>query len=312
MDAMVGGSSSAIATERLTRVFREPGRLLRRAPGPGTVALDDVSLSVEVGECVALVGPNGAGKSTLLRVLATLVLPTSGTARVLGHDVARDSAAVRRNVGVMTGDDRAFFWRLSGVENLVFFGELQGLTHRRARERSSELLERVGLVDAAGRRFVGYSTGMRQRLALARALLHDPPVLLLDEPTANLDLEHRGQVLELLRGVLASGRTTALIASHDAGLAVSLAGRTIRLDRGRRIEQRAAREPVRYAVRVSGLTAAQRRALGISVDTEDDTAQVVEIDDLGDGHALAAAIAAIVSGGGEVLGVEPVRAGLLG
>jgi ABC-2 type transport system ATP-binding protein len=308
---MVGGSSISIATEHLMRVFREPGRLFRRAPGPRTVALDDLSIAVEVGECVALVGPNGAGKSTLLRVLATLVLPTSGTATVLGYDTVRHGAAVRRNVGVMTGDDRSFFWRLSGMENLVFFGELQGLTNRRARERANELLARVGLADAAGRRFSGYSAGMRQRLALARALLHDPPVLLLDEPTANLDLVHRGQVLELLRGVLASGRTTALIASHDAGLAVTLAGRSIRLEHGRRIDQRVARDPVRYVVRVTGLTAAQQHALGIAPGAETGASQELRVDDLGDGHALAAAIAAVVSGGGEVLQVESVRAGLV-
>jgi len=302
--ARAAATPPAIETERLSRVFREPGRLFRRATGPGTVALDDLTLQVEAGECVALVGPNGAGKSTLLRVLATLVLPTAGQARVHGYDTAREGAAVRRLVGVMTGDDRSFFWRLSGVENLVFFGELQGLSHRQARARAGQLLECVGLAGDADRRFAGYSTGMRQRLALARALLHAPPVLLLDEPTANLDLEHRGRALELLRDTLAGGWTTALIASHDAGLAVTLAQRTIRLDRGRRIEQSEAREPTRYLIRVRGLTEEQRRALAI------DGGQELEIDDLGDGHALAAVIASVVSGGGEVLGVEPDRSGM--
>jgi len=291
----------AIETHQLTRVFREPGRLFRRSTAPGTVALDDLSIAIERGECVALVGPNGAGKSTLLRVLSTVVLPTSGVARVLGTDVASDPVAVRRKVGVMTGDDRSFFWRLTGLENLVFFAEIQGLSTREARHRSAELLDALGLAAAADRRFSGYSTGMRQRLGLARAMLHCPPVLLLDEPTANLDLEHRSQVLDLLRPLLAEGGTTALIASHDAGLAVTVANRVIRLEHGRLATTSEPREPQRYLLRVRGLTAEQSAALAVSGDT-------LEVDDLGDGHALAATVASIVSGGGEIVGVESVAA----
>jgi ABC-2 type transport system ATP-binding protein len=199
----------------------------------------------------------------------------------------------------MTGDDRSFFWRLSGRENLVFFGELQGLTTSLARRRTDELLDTLGLSFAADRRFSGYSTGMRQRLGLARALLHRPRVLLLDEPTANLDLEHRGHAMSLLRSVLATGDTTALIASHDAGLAVSLANRIIRLDHGQIATSAAEREPQRYLLQVRGLTAEQRQALTITEE-----ADTLTIDDLGDGHALAAAVAAIVSGGGEIISVE--------
>jgi ABC-2 type transport system ATP-binding protein len=290
----------AIETDQLTRDFREPVRLFRRARPAGNRALDGVSLSIAGGECVALVGPNGAGKSTLLRIIATVILPSSGSAHVRGYDVASQPASVRRLAGIMTGDDRSFFWRLSGRENLIFFGELQGLTTTAARLRVNELLESLGLTFAADRRFSGYSTGMRQRLGLARALLHRPRVLLLDEPTANLDLEHRGHVLSLLRSVLATGDTTALIASHDAGLAVSLANRVVRLDHGQLISSPDEREPKRYLLQVRGLTAEQRQALTISA-----AADTLAIDDLGDGHALAAAVAAIVSGGGEIVSVEP-------
>jgi ABC-2 type transport system ATP-binding protein len=283
----------------LTRVFREPGRSFRRSTAPPIVALDDVTLRIECGECVALAGPNGAGKSTLLRVLATLVLPTAGAARVHGVDVAAEPGRVRPQVGVMTGDDRSFFWRLSGLENLAFFGELQGLARRPARERAAELIDAVGLAAAAERRFAGYSTGMRQRLGLARALLNQPRVLLLDEPTANLDLEQRGGVLRILRAILSSGDTTALIASHDAGLAVTLADRVIRLELGRIVASPAIRAPAAYVVRVAGLNDAQRAAFGMAAGSD-----VVEVADLGDGHALAAAVAAIVSGGGDVLDVE--------
>ena len=290
----------AIATDQLTRVFREPARLFRRSTVSETCALDGVTLEIAGGECVALVGPNGAGKSTLLRVVSTVVLPTSGSARVNDIDVARHPADVRRQIGVMTGDDRSFFWRLSGLENLVFFAELQGLSTFAARSRAGELLDALGLASAADRRFSGYSSGMRQRLGLARALLHRPSVLLLDEPTANLDLEHRGQLLDVLRDALGSGGTTAIIASHDAGLAVSLADRVIRLDHGRLSEIAEQREPQRYVLRVRGLTDEQRDALGIPVDSD-----TLELHDLGDGHALAATIAAIVSGGGEIITVEP-------
>lgn len=291
----------AIATDQLTRVFREPARLFRRSTLPGTRALDDLTLQIEPGECVAIVGPNGAGKSTLLRVLATVVLPTSGSAHIHGIDVSRDPATIRRQIGVMTGDDRSFFWRLSGIENLVFFAELQGLSTAAAKTRANDLVDALGLATAADRRFSGYSTGMRQRLGLARALLHRPSVLLLDEPTANLDLEHRGQVLEILRSFLATGDTTALIASHDAGLAVTLANRVVRLEHGRINTTTEDREPQRYLLRLRGLTDDQRRALTIP-----DGSDTLEIDDLGDGHALAAAVASIVSGGGEIIGVEAV------
>lgn len=293
---------AAIVTDQLTRVFREPPRLFRRSTVPATVALDRLSFQVETGECVALVGPNGAGKSTLLRVLSTAVLPTSGTARILEHDVAVDASDVRRLVGVMVGDDRSFFWRLSGLENLIFFAELQGLTTTVAKRRASELLDALDLTSAATRRFSGYSTGMRQRLGIARALLHRPPILLFDEPTANLDLEHRGHVIEILRTMLGSGSTTALIASHDAGLAVTLANRSIRLEHGRLGALDTRRDPQHYRLRVRGLTDEQLQALSIPVGSD-----IVPIDDLGDGHALAATIAAIVSGGGEIVSVDQVH-----
>jgi ABC-2 type transport system ATP-binding protein len=288
---------AAIETDGLTRVFREPRRLLRREARAETVALRNVSLAIEAGECVALVGPNGAGKSTLLRVLATLFLPSAGCARVCGYDVATQPDAVRRSIGVTTVDDRSFFWRLSGFENLVFFAELQGLSGALARARAAEALAGVGLAQDGSRRFSGYSTGMRQRLGIARALLHQPRVLLLDEPTANLDFQHRALVLAAFRDAVRGG-ATALIASHDAGLAATLADRIVRLEHGELVPSQLQRQPVRYCLRVRGLTTEQAQAAGVSEHGQ------LLVSDLGDGHALAAAVAAIVAGGGEVLDVR--------
>ena len=143
-------------------------------------ALDGVSLHVERGDVVALLGPNGAGKSTLLRILGTTVLPDSGSATVGGHDVVRDAMAARRSMGVMIGDERSHYWRISGRRNLAFFAALVGLPRSEAATRAELLLDAVGLTDAADRPVLGYSSGMRARLSLARALLADPPLLLLD------------------------------------------------------------------------------------------------------------------------------------
>ena len=295
----------AIESEHLGRVFREPRRLLRRTQRAETVALQDVTLRVAPGECVALVGPNGAGKSTLLRVLATVILPSSGNARVGGHDVASEADAVRRVIGVTTVDERSFFWRLTGIENLVFFAELQGLPNDDARRLATDALHGVGLGQHGQQRFSGYSTGMRQRLGIARALLHDPAVLLLDEPTANLDARHRAQVLDAFRAALRNG-AAALIASHDAGLAASLADRVIHLERGAIVDAERDRAPLTYALRVRSLDGERAAALGVDSDGE------LRIADLGDGYALAAGIAELVAAGGEVLNVRIARDALDG
>jgi ABC-2 type transport system ATP-binding protein len=296
---------AAVETEQLGRIFRERGGIFQRAAGEPREALREVTLRVEPGECLALVGPNGAGKSTLLRVLATLVAPSSGMARVAGYDVVRESRAVRRSVGVMNSDDRSFFWPLSGVENLRFFARMQGMPVDLAQRRAAEVLEQVGLSGAAEQRVSGYSSGMRQRLNIARALLHAPPVLLLDEPTANLDLEHRAQVIDAVRELL-RGERAVLVATHDAGLVVALADNVARLEEGRLVAMRQRRDAVRYRLLVGGLALQLVGLLG----TAQPAANGVELDveDLGDGYALAAAISAIVGQGGEVLAVEVHRA----
>ena len=150
-------------------------------------ALKGVTLQVEQGEAVALLGANGAGKSTILRIVATLLLPTSGLAFVSGHDTAKDPRAVRRSLGYHAGSDQGFYPRLTGRQNLLFFGQLNHLTRAEAQQRIAELGEKFHIADALDQQVRTLSSGTTQRLSLARALLHKPTVLLLDEPTRSLD-----------------------------------------------------------------------------------------------------------------------------
>jgi ABC-2 type transport system ATP-binding protein len=200
--------------------------------GPVT-ALTDIDLSVRAGELVAILGSNGAGKSTLLRILGTAVLPDEGEATVAGHNVAREAAAVRRAIGFMLPDERSWYWRLSGRHNLEFFAALNGLRRAGAAERADELLREVGLEQAADRRFDGYSSGMRVRLSLARALISRPPVLLLDEPTRSIDPVGRKHFRELLTAVAERSETSVLVATHDLHEAAELATRSVVLSYGR-------------------------------------------------------------------------------
>ncbi len=174
-----------------------------------TLALDDISLRVPGGEIHALLGRNGAGKTTLLRILTGLVAPSSGLALVGGADVARSPHAVRALIGLVPSGDRSFYLRLSGFENLFFFARLRGHGKRGSRVRATEALESVGL-EAAAKQWVGtYSHGMQKRLSIARALLDDPAVLLVDEATHDLDPEWATEVRRLVRE--AAGRGAAVL-----------------------------------------------------------------------------------------------------
>jgi ABC-2 type transport system ATP-binding protein len=195
------------------------GKSFRSAPG----VLRGVDLQVTAGRIFALLGPNGAGKTTLVRILATLLLPDTGEVRVDGRDALRDALEVRRRLGCSLDSDRSFFMRLSGRENLIFFGALRGLRPRKARQRADELLESVALGHAAGRRVQEYSSGMKQKLSLARALLGDPPVLILDEPTRGLDPLAAAEFRASLARLSAGGKKTILLVTHSVDEAAELA-----------------------------------------------------------------------------------------
>ena len=168
-------------------------------------ALVDVSLAVRAGEIHALLGPNGAGKTTLLRILGGMMRPDAGSITVLGADATRDSRAQRAVVGLVPSGDRSFYLRISGLENLVFFGRLYGFRRREAKQRAREVLAAVGLEDV-GRQPVGeYSHGMQKRLSVARALLTEPRVLLVDEATHDLDPQAARSVRRLVQGIAEDG-----------------------------------------------------------------------------------------------------------
>ena len=196
-----------------------------------TVALDGIDLEVPAGTILCVLGPNGAGKTTAVRILTTLALPDSGSARVAGHDVVSDAAAVRRNIGV-TAQDATLDEILTGRQNLVMVGRLSGMHRGEARARASALLDQFGLSDAADRVLRGYSGGMRRRLDLAAGLLTKPPVLFLDEPTTGLDPTSRVGVWDVIRGLVADG-VTLLLTTQYLDEADELADRIAVIDNGR-------------------------------------------------------------------------------
>jgi len=196
-------------------------------------ALEDVTLVLERGECVAILGQNGSGKSTLVRLLSTLLLPEGGSARVFGYDVVREDKAVRRLVNRVSVE-ASFFKKMSPSENLHYAARFYGMTPSETTERIPEILERVGFPpDRRTEPMENLSRGMQQKVALARALLTSPVLLLLDEPTTGLDPRSKLEVQEFIREMRVVHDSTILLCTHDLGEAEALAERIGILDRGR-------------------------------------------------------------------------------
>lgn len=195
------------------------------------LAVDGVSLNVQPGEVLALLGQNGAGKTTTVRMLTSVLVPTRGWARVAGYDVVREPVRVRSAVGVLT-EQHGLYGRMSALEYLDYFGQIYNLGPAVRKKRSEELLEYFGLTYAANRRSGEYSKGMRQKLALARALLHEPPVLLLDEPTSAMDPESSRLVRDYIASLRSSQRTI-IICTHNLTEAESLADKIAIIYRGK-------------------------------------------------------------------------------
>jgi len=231
------GSPYAIECLNMTKAYPQPKGyrdvLLHPFTKRTQLALRDVDLKIGRGELVAILGLNGAGKTTLLKLLATLILPTSGTARVNGYDICRESEKVKSQVAFVFSEERSFYWWLTGRENLSFFAALYNLFGAPMRARVEEVLKTVRLREVADGAFMRYSTGMKQRLSIARALLPDPAVLLMDEPTKGLDPLIGSEIRAFIREELVQRRgKTVLFATHHLEEAQEIADWMVVLVRG--------------------------------------------------------------------------------
>jgi ABC-2 type transport system ATP-binding protein len=307
--------AAAVEVEELTRVFTPR----KRDP---VVALDAVSLTIPDGEIHGLLGPNGAGKTTLVKVLSTVLLPTSGRARVRGHDVVDETRAVRPLIGIVFGGERGLYWRLTGRQNLEYWAALYKLPPRTTRGRAQELLERVGLAERADERVETYSRGMKQRLHLARGLVGDARLLFLDEPTTGMDPIAAREFRALVAELREEGRTI-LLATHDMVEAETVCDRVTLIDRGRIVATESPRTLGRVISRfqridVEGVEDAVldevEAMAGVSGVTRADGGARVEIDEEG---ATQAVLARLVAAGASSLrtslpSLEEVYVQLLG
>ncbi|WP_144122633.1 ABC transporter ATP-binding protein [Catellatospora sichuanensis] len=218
--------AEAVEIEQLSRTYQ------RKRDEQPRLALDHVELRIQSGEVHGLLGPNGAGKTTLCKILSTVLLPTSGTVRVAGHDVVTETDAVRRLIGIAFGGERGLYTRLTARQNLMYWSALYRQSSREARTRVGSLLHRVGLADRADERVETFSRGMKQRLHLARALVGDPRVLILDEPTVGMD-PVAARDFRVLVGELRTEGRTILITTHDMAEAEAVCDRVSLIDGGR-------------------------------------------------------------------------------
>jgi ABC-2 type transport system ATP-binding protein len=221
---------AAIEARGLRRTYKTSTGVFRRRTLE-VEAVRGVSFEVAEGELFGLLGPNGAGKTTTIKMLITLLIPTAGTARVLGLDVVKDSREVRKRIGYVFGGERGLYERLSALDNLRYFAELYAVPGREQVPRIAELLELVGLAGREKERVEGYSRGMRQRLHIARGLLHDPPVVFLDEPTIGVDPVGARELRATIAGLTDAGKTV-LLTTHYMFEADELCDRIAVINRG--------------------------------------------------------------------------------
>jgi len=319
----------AVSVNHLSKTYPTPllrlKRFFRRPIKPPVEALRDVTFDIRAGEIFGLIGRNGAGKTTLTKIIATLVQPTEGSVAVKDYDSVRDEEAVRRNTGLATAEERSFYWRLSAEQNLLFFARLYGLSDRAARTRIAELFDIFQLQELARRRFGELSTGNKQRLAVARAMLAEPPVLLLDEPTRSLDPLAAANLRNVISSLAQQNPPVSiLLTSHNLHEVEELCSRIAVISRGRiraidspqnlrTLNQ--SRERVRITVRIA-LSENLRRALaneldGLEIsDGQSDSVVFAFLHDNGDGR-LDQALRLVHEYGGVVMNVETTRATLL-
>ncbi len=250
---------NAIEIDRLRRVYRAQIGVFNRSIKE-VVAVDEISFEVKQGELFGLLGPNGAGKTTTVKMLATLLIPSAGSARVAGLDVVKQANEVRKRIGFIFGGERGLYWRLSGDDNLRYFASLYGVDPDVSKKRIPYLMEMVGLKGRGNERVGGYSRGMKQRLHVARTLLHDPDILFLDEPTIGLDpvgaREFRNVILDLQ-----AQKKTILLTTHYMFEADTLSDRIAIINKGRVI---ALDTPTELKKHVSDLSVVEVETFGAS------------------------------------------------
>lgn len=225
-----------IECRQITKVYKRNRwkDLLRVSENSFVTALDKVSLTVNEFEILGLLGPNGAGKTTLIKILSTLLIPTQGYAMIYGNDTVRNEAKVKRLIGLVNSDERSFYWRLTGKQNLMFYAALHDLPQKEAKVWIHELLEMLDLNRFADEYFYTYSTGMKQKLAIARGLLNKPKVLFMDEPTRSLDPVSAKAVRDFIRdNVTKITGGTVILATHQLYEAEQLCHRVAVIDKGK-------------------------------------------------------------------------------
>lgn len=249
---------NVIEVDNLHRVYNVTLGVIRRSTKE-VVAVDDISFDVRHGELFGLLGPNGAGKTTTVKMLTTLLIPTAGTARVLGYDVVKQANKIRSRIGFIFGGERGLYWRLTGIDNLRYFASLYHVEPELSRRRIPYLLELVGLSGRGQEKVEGYSRGMKQRLHIARTLLHDPEILFLDEPTIGLDPVGARELRGVIRN-LQDEEKTILLTTHYMFEADALCDRIGVIDDGRII---ALDSPEGLKKHVSDLSVIELEAFGV-------------------------------------------------
>ena len=220
-----------IVFESVHKIFRQRGFFFLRKPGAETHALRGISLTVSAGEVLGLLGPNGSGKSTTLKLISTMLLPDRGEVLVQGLDTRRQGQEVRRSIGFAVASERSFFPRLTVRENLEFFAVLENVRRREVSDRVESVLSWVSLNDLAGKQVMKLSSGMYQRLGIARAMIKKPAILLLDEPTRSLDAAAADELWSLIQNLSVTG-TTVLLATHNFEEAAAVCDRVALLKQG--------------------------------------------------------------------------------
>ena len=221
-------------TKRYPQIKRYHELLIHPFRKREITALEKVNIRVKSGQVFGLLGPNGAGKTTLIKTLCTLLLPNEGTALVNGYDIVKEDKEVKRSIGYVVNDERSFYWRLTGRQNLGFFAMLNNLSSPLANRRIEEVLRLVGLEADGDKRVKDYSTGMKQRLAIGRGMLSDPQVLFMDEPTRSLDPTIARSWREFIRANIVEGQgKTVFLSTHNLGEAEELCDRIAIIDKGK-------------------------------------------------------------------------------